>query len=272
MALAAGAAFVPCGASAGGPDVVATALVAAPGATAGYCSTLNAFAYVDGLDGSIAPCALRPGAAIVDAVYLQNASRVGGTALAAYPLVRLRAGLALRLQFTFDAPAAIAQSRPGGGGSFPVTSPGFGLTYTLAESPRGATALSTNVFPPDGRFTPAHLQPRYALGLTNATALSEKWTVGGTASATSSQRTGSGMILPSLAASAAYAPNARTQFQAEIGTRIVTHRAVAQSFGDAAINQVLDKKLLFTVGVGTTFNAVNDAKPHYLASGFMYRP
>jgi hypothetical protein len=34
----------------------------------------------------------------------------------------------------------------------------------------------------------------------------------------------------------------------------------------------VSQKLSFTVGVGTTFNAVNNTKPHYLASGFSYRP
>ncbi len=260
------AALAPAAASADTPP-----LLAAPPA-GGYCASVNAFAYVDGLNGADAACTLHPGAVIVDAVYLQNASRVGGTALAAYPLVRLRAGIARRLQFNLDAPSAIAQSHPGGGGSFPVTNPGYGITYALAGTARNATAVIADVLPPDWRFAPTHGQARYVLGLTTDVAATGKWTFGGTATASSSQRSGFGMVLPAIDASAAYASNAWTQVQTDIGERIVTRHAVPQAFGDASINQVLDKKWLMTVGVGTTFNAVNNSKGHYLASGFMYRP
>jgi hypothetical protein len=246
-------------------------LVAQP-AAAGYCATVNAFAYVDGLNGAGAACTLRPGAVALDAVYLQNASRVGGTALAAYPLVRLRAGIAKRLQFNVDAPSAIAQSHPGGGGSFPVTNPGYGLTYALAQSEHNATALFADVLPPNWRFTAANAQARYAFGLTTDVAITHQWTLGAAASGTSSQRSGFGMVFPAVDASAGYAPSANTQLQTDLGERIVTRHAVPQAFGDAAINQVLGKKVVLTVGVGTTFNAVDNSKAHYLASGFTYRP
>jgi hypothetical protein len=258
--------LAPAIAAADGPALVAHA------APSGYCATVNAFAYIDGLNGADAACTLRPGAVILDAVYLQNASRVGGTALAAYPLVRLRVGVAKRLQFDVDAPSAIAQSHPGGGGSFPVTNPGYGITYALAQAQRTATALFADVLPPDWRFAAANAQARYAFGLTTNVAVTHQWTLGATASGTSSQRSGFGMVFPAIDASAGFAPNVNTQVQTDFGERIVTRHAVAQAFGDAAINQVLSKKVVLTVGVGTTFNTVNNSKAHYLASGFMYRP
>jgi hypothetical protein len=237
-----------------------------------YCSVANAFAYLDSLYGNVAPCALKPGSFVFEAIYLQNASRVGGTALADYPLVNVRAGLIKRLQFTFDAPSEVAQSRPGGGGAFPITHLGYGLTYTIAQSKRSATALITEVVPPDSSFAPTHTQARYLVGIASDVALTQKWTLNGTVEGTSSARYGFGQVLPTIDAGAAYAPTLHTQVEADLGERIVSRHALAQAFGNAAINQRLDTKLILTAGVGTTFNAVNDSKAHYLAAGFTYRP
>jgi hypothetical protein len=240
--------------------------------TPSLCSGANPMAITDGLNGNPSPCALAPGAFVLEAIYLQNASRTGGTALAAYPLVNVRAGIIRRLQFTFDAPSEIAQSRPGGGGVFPITHLGYGLSYTVAQSSRLATAIVTEVLPPDSRFTAANAQSRYAFGLTSDVALTTKWTLGAAASAISSTRSGFGMLLPSLDVSAGYAPNAHTQFVTGLGSRWVSKHAVAQSFTDVAVNQTLSRTFIFMVGVGTTFNAVGDSKSHYLSAGFAYRP
>jgi hypothetical protein len=247
-------------------------LVSAGTTVPALCSGTNPFAITAGLNGNPAPCAIAPRSFVIEAIYLQNASRVGGTALAAYPLVSLRAGILPRLQFTFDAPSEIAQSRPGGGGAFPITHLGYGLTYTVAETDRVATALVTEVLPPDSRFTAANAQSRYSFGLASDVSITSKWTLGATGAATSSSRAGFGLLLPSLDVTAGYAPNAHTQFVTGLGTRIVSRRAVSQSFTDVGVNQILDKKLFFMVGLGTTFNAVNSTKPHYLATGFTYRP
>ena len=74
-----------------------------------------------------------------------------------------------------------------------------------------------------------------------------------------------------MTARAAYDLRPDVQLSTDLGTRIVTRHAVAQSFGDFAVTRRFDRHLSFTVGLGTTFNAVNDAKAHYLASGFNYR-
>ncbi len=43
------------------------------------------------------PCIVRPGRIVIESMYYQNASSVGGTALAAYPEPTFRIGLAPRL-------------------------------------------------------------------------------------------------------------------------------------------------------------------------------
>ena len=238
----------------------------------GVCSSGNAFVLTDSLGGSVSPCAIEPHKVMIETDYLQNASLIGGTALAAYPLVKVRAGLLPRLQLTVDLPSAIAQSLPDGRGGFPMTHFGYGLSYMVAQSGRSATSIISEVLPPDSRFAPSHVQSRYLVGIASDFAVTRRWTLGLNATGTSSSRSGFDLILPTIAVSSAYDISARTQFVAGIGTRTVTHRSVAQSFGDVGINQVLSKHLIFNVGIGSTFNAVNETKPHYLASGFAYHP
>jgi hypothetical protein len=109
------------------------------------------------------------------------------------------------------------------------------------------------------------------LSLTSAHQVGRRSTLGAFLSAISSGRVGFTQVLPTLAVRGGYDATATTQITTDIGTRLVSRRSVAQSFGDVGVNQRLHGNLLFTVGVGTSFNAVANAKAHYLASGFTYR-
>jgi hypothetical protein len=253
-------------------DDVALTSTAPSELSAGLCASTDPFAFVARLDGSADACVLAPKQFSLQTIYLQNASRVGGTALAAYPLVRIETGVMPRLAVSLDLPSEIAQSVPGGGGAFPITRPGLGLTYELAGSFRSSTALIATIAPPDSNFAPQHTQPRYTAGVAQRFTLTRKWTLDAQAFGTSSQSVGWNRVMPSLDVSTGFTPNGRTQIVTGLGTRISTKHGSAQSYTDLAVNQVLARKLTFSVGVGTTFNAVANTKPHYLASGFTYRP
>jgi hypothetical protein len=235
------------------------------------CTASNPFATTDDLSGIWSPCAVPRGTFVAEAVYFQNASAVGGTALAAYPLLRLRTGIVPRLELVVDAPSQIAESRRGGGGLYPLTSAGYGIGYTAAQSATDAIGILAQVLPPTSRFAPSQTQPRYMLSLTSAHQVGRRSTLGAFLSAISSGRVGFTQVLPTLAVRGGYDATATTQITTDIGTRLVSRRSVAQSFGDVGVNQRLHGNLLFTVGVGTSFNAVANAKAHYLASGFTYR-
>jgi hypothetical protein len=236
------------------------------------CAAANPFAIVENVSGTFSPCSLAPRTFVVEALYLQNASRVGGTALAAYPLVSLHAGVVPRVQLTLDLPSEIAESIPGGRGAYPVTHFGFGATYTVVQSATTATAIVTDVMPPNSRFAPTNGQPRYSLGVSSSAAISSRWTVAAEGTGTSSAAYGFGLISPELVVSTGYHPSRFTQFTSDVGTRVFTRHGRAQSFTDVGVDQVLNRKLVFTVGIGTTFNAVSNTKPHYLASGLTFRP
>jgi len=251
------------------------ALCAAPVAAAAdittVCDASRPFALADDLGGFISPCALPPGKLAVDAVYLQNASSIGGTALAAFPMVRLRTGALRRVQLMIDAPAQIAESKPGGGGLWPITHAGYGLDYTFMQTRRAAVAIQTEVLPPATPWAPSQSQPKYQFGLASDYQISPRFAVGVSASGTSSGSVGFERVLPGLEVRSAFDATPNTQIVTGLGTRIAGKHEVAQSLGNVAVNQRLYKNVLLGVGLGTSFNAVANAKVHYLASGMSFR-
>jgi hypothetical protein len=255
--------------------VIVSALCAVPLAASAdittICDASQPFALSDDLNGFTSPCAIAPGGFAIDAVYLQNASSVGGTALAAFPMVRLRTGALRRVQLVVDAPAQIAESKPGGGGLWPITHAGYGIDYTFMESRRAVIALQTEVLPPSTPWAPSQSQPKYQLGLTSNYQVTPRLQVGVSASGTSSGSVGFERVLPGLAVRTAFAVAPDTQIAGGLGTRIAGRREVAQSVGNLSVNQRLRKNVLLGLGLGTSFNAVANAKVHYLASGMSYR-
>ena len=250
---------------------LALALFAAPAGAQGICGEADRFALSDDIVGIWSPCTVRPGGLVIDSTYLQNASAVGGTALAAYPLVSLRTGIARRLEFDVHTPSQIAESGLHGLGLYPATHMGWGLRYTAVQADRVGVAVSAEELPPMSRFSPNHVQPRYNFGVTTEYAVNRKLAVGLATTGTSSSRVGFARILPSATLKAGYDLTPATQITADVGTHIATPRHGGQSFGDTWINERLGKNWLFNVGLGTSFNATENAKAHYLASGFNYR-
>ena len=247
----------------------ATVLVLSPLAAAADDSicTLDHFSRYDELSGIWSPCVTPQKSLIAQATYLQNASAVGGTALAAYPMLDLRTGIAPNLELAFHAPSQLAESGPAGIGLYPSTHLGYGLRYGIASTARFAIAAATDVLPPMSRFSPNQVQPRYVFGFSSMYAMNSRWTLGFAGSGTSSGRVGFQRVLPSEALTTAYSLGLGTSISTDIGNRFPA-RTTPQSFGDIAVDQSLGAKMRFKVGLGTTFNSALQSKAHYLASGF----
>jgi opacity protein-like surface antigen len=253
--------------------VAATSLPAAADvldAPLNACTTQNPAFTTDDLSGIQSPCAALPGTLLVETLYFQNASRVGGTALAAYPLFRLRSGIVHRLEAIIDTPSQVAESGLRGAGLYPMTRIGYGLNYTFAESGRVASSVGLELVPPGSRFNVNESQPRYVIDMTTGFRVTDRMTLSAIATGTSSSNVGFERVNPAAALRVAYATSARTQVSADLGSRIQAHHGVAQNYGDVAVNQRLHKNTTFAVGLGTTFNPVSNAKAHYLASGFNF--
>ena len=204
---------------------------------------------------------------MAEMLYYQNASRAGGTALAAYPLVRLRTGIIRHLEVVLDTPSQVAENGLAGAGLYPTTHAGFGLNYTVASNARVAASFGVELLPPSSRFVVDETQSKYVVAATLGYHVTRNATLSGSATATSSRQAGFARITPAAAVRLAYDLGQRTQISADVGARIIQRHAVAQSFCDVAVNERLRKNLTFAVGLGTTFNMVSNAKAHYLASG-----
>lgn len=235
------------------------------------CEGSNPFIVADDVNGAASPCAVAPRTVQLEGLYYQNASAIGGTALAAYPMLRVRTGVLPRLEFALDAPSQVAESAPRGGGLYPRTHLGYGFDYTLLESPGSALGLATEVLPPASRYTPTQSQPRYFIGLTNDYLVSPKFVLGFVASGTSSGTVGFERVLPGVALRAADQVAPATEFVSTLGTRLIGRHATGQSFTDLSLERALRAHTLFDLGIGTTFNAVSNTKAHYVASGFDFK-
>ncbi len=241
-----------------------------PGAPPPAICAPGAFATYDGVSELWSPCVTRRGSFIAESTYLQNASAVGGTNYAAYPMLELRTGVLPRLEFAFHTPSQVAESGRNGTGLYPATRLGYGLRYAAFAAPRLAVALATDILPPMSRFSPNHVQSRYVLGVSSAYRLTRRLTLGLSASGTSSAKVGFSRLLPAQALQASYEIGRRTQLSVDLGNRQPAAKAF-QAFGDIALDQAFSRRVALKIGAGTAFNTAMGSKAHYLASGIDYR-
>jgi hypothetical protein len=225
----------------------------------------------DDPSGFISPCAAPAGTLTIETLYYQNASRVGGTALAAYPLVRLRTGLTHHLELVLDPPSQVAESGLRGTGLYPITRFGYGLDYTLTSTTNTASGLGLEVQPPSSLFNVNERQSKYIFDYTFGYRLTNRVTLSAIATGASSHIAGFALFTPAAAIRGAFDADPRTEISTDLGERFVAHGGHAQSFSDLALNQKLHKNINYTLGLGTTFNGFTSVgKAHYIATGFNF--
>jgi len=249
----------------------AAAAPAAADETASYCANLPLLDVATGSSSIASPCSVAPRSFLVDSLYYQNASLVGGSALAAYPLTSLRFGIAPRLEVVLDPPSQIAASAHDGAALYPTSHSGYGFNYTLGESERLAWSAEAGVVPPASFYNTTETQPKYSLGLVSAYHLTRRVTFKAQLAAATSHSAGFGTVLPTTALGADLATDSSTRFSLDLGNRAVTRRAAEQSFGDISVKHLIFRKFAVNVGLGTAFNSVDNAKAHYLSSGLSFR-
>lgn len=230
----------------------------------------GSFAAYDDLAGTWSPCVTQRGSVVAESTYIQNASAVGGTNYAAYPMLDLRTGVLPHIEFAFHSPSQVAESGPRGIGLYPITHLGYGLRFAAVTEPRLAVAVATDVLPPISRFSPNQTQARYVFGVTSAYEFTPRFAMGFAASGTSSGVVGFARFLPAQIFKASYKVGSGTAISADIGSREPGRRA-PQNFGDIAVDQFFSTHVAFKLGVGSAFNSAMNSKAHYLATGFDYR-
>jgi len=248
----------------------ASAADQAPAATPA-CPQGSLFAVIDGTTGLPAACPVAAGTLLLESLYYQNASRTGGSALAAYPMFRLREGLTGRTELVLDTPSQIAESGLDGAGLYPRSSPGFGVNYAFAETSHAALGLGVEDRPPSSLFATNLSQPKYAVDVTSLYRLTQTVSLDALVAGETSRTLGVERVLPAMDLGVGYDFAPDTELSTDLGTRFVRRRAHWQGFGDFSITQLLRKNLAFDTGIGTTFNPVSNAKAHYIAAGLDFR-
>jgi hypothetical protein len=248
----------------------ATAAHAAP--VVDVCQSGSLLALTDGVAGVPSPCVLGAGTFLVQSLYFQNASKVGGSALAEYPMFNLRAGIGNRLELSIDTPSQVAYSGSRGAGLYILTHPGGGVLYRLTDSSRLAVALGATISPPVQRFEPVLSQPRYAFDLSSTYRLDDHFALDAAIMAHTSRSIGFNQMYPGGVLGLTYTPDRTTQLATSIGTRVVAHGSSLQRYGDVSVTHLLAKNVSVDVGLGTAFNPVADTKSHYLGAGLNFRP
>jgi hypothetical protein len=236
------------------------------------CSGAELSAIVTGSSQIPSPCMVPTGSVVIETLYYQNASRVGGTALAAYPMLQLSAGVARRIGVVFDPPTQIAESGLRGAGIYSRSHSSYGIRYRLFQTPRIALGVGFAVAPPASLYAPSETQPKYLLDINSGYQLTPGLTIKGMLQESTSHTPGVARILPAQALGADFALSRSTVVSPDIGLRSVTALARPQSFGDLCVKRSLDRKLMFDMGLGTAFNPVAHAKAHYLSAGLSFKP
>ncbi len=210
---------------------------------------------------------------MVETGYYQNASKVGSTALAGYPLTRLRVGVANRLEAVVDAPVQYAESGYAGAGLYPRSSFGFGAKWLSLRSPGVQYTLSAEASPPIERYVPNSMRSRYGVAIAAGLSLDALTALNVSLGVTSfAEHTGHRP--PRLRGGFALrrSLSAGTAILSELTFRSPAAKTNAQTSAALYLQQSLSTNTLFDIGIGTAFNAAGDSKAHFLSFGFAVRP
>lgn len=212
---------------------------------------------------------------ILETTYYQNASRVGGTALAAFPEARIRYGLAPRIEAFVDYPSEIAKSGDRGTGVYFMTGAGVGAKIGLGEFHGALLSLSGEEHPPLSALANTAIVPDSLYNLYANWSPRRAWLLGaslGSYSYTQSNIGFAHVVTPTAAFSLSHDLSVRYGITAELATQsVAAFGGSAQSSGTIAIQRVIDPHLIFSFELGTAFNASAGSKPHYMGFGFTVR-
>jgi hypothetical protein len=222
------------------------------------------------------PCIVRRGHIVIETMYYQNASSVGGTALAAYPEATFRIGLTPNLELFIDAPSDVAKSGENGAGVFYFTHPGFGLKAQLSSSSSFASSLSLETRPQLHALAHLSLLPVADATFTGSWMLrrSEIMVTAQTGAFWFRQRDmGHAQRTAATFAIGITAPIMKKTWLA-LQMRSFSVAAInssAQSSGTLSLQREIGRNVLANLQLGTAFNAAGHSKAHYLGFGFTIR-
>jgi hypothetical protein len=204
-------------------------------------------------------------------MYYQNASRVGGTALAGYPLLRARYGVVPNLELFYDAPSELAISSRGA--HYQMAHAGMGLTGNLAQEGDVGFTLTAESRPPLSPLANLYVLPLSDVHLTAAWPDANGSDFAAQIGTLNYIATNRGHRRSSVfdAFTATEPVGTGTWFTGELGMQSnATFGSAGTTRGIASVKQSIGANTLFDVDLGTAFNAGGNSKPHYLGAGFTF--
>ena len=212
---------------------------------------------------------------ILETTYYQNASRLGGTALAAFPEARIRYGLAPRIEAFVDYPSEIAKSGDRGTGVYFMTGAGVGAKVGLGEFHGAYFSLSGEEHPPLSALANTAIVPDSLYNLYANWSPKRSWLLGASLGSYSYTQSNNGLahvVTPTAAFSISHDLNACYGITAELAMQsVAAFGGSEQTTGTIGIQRVVNPRLIFSFELGTAFNASAGSKPHYLGFGFTFR-
>lgn len=246
-----------------------------------YCSDASLLPIVNRPSDAWSPCVVGDDGVLLESGYYQNASSVGGSAIAEYPDAELRVGFARALEVMLDPETQIDRSGNHGKGFFTTSDPGLGLKWQLADQPNGAYDFGAEVNPPE---TAASFpwQPKYRFGLDSSERVTKRWRTDLGLNLVDDGRIDDGRLddgrdvaalarsTPALRSTAGLglAASDDSLFSVELSDQSSVARSLrGQSFGHLAWRQALSRRILVDVEGGQTFNTSAHTRPHYIGAG-----
>lgn len=246
-----------------------------------YCTDATLLPIVNRPSDAWSPCVVADDGVLLESGYYQNASSVGGSAIAEYPDAELRVGFAPDLELVLDPQTQIARSGNYGKAYFTTSDPGLGLKWQLADRPNGAYDFGAEVNPP-GTAASFPWQPKYRLGLDSSERITKRWRTDIGLNLVGDGRIEDGRIddgrtvdayarsTPALRSTAGLglAPSDDSLFSLEVSDQSSVARSLrGQAFGHLAWRQALSRRVLVDVEGGQTFNTSAHTRPHYIGAG-----
>lgn len=239
------------------------------------CPGDNFLATVDRARSGTTPCVAGKHVLILETGYYQNASAVGGTALAAYPLATVRYGVSARTE-VFIAPATrIAKSGLNGAGIYTWSRSGGGVRYALADSGRNALSLNAQYTPQSDETASLATRERFDFGAADRFALAPDFAVSaavGNIVYTQESVKGNQQsdLYGRLTLSQNVSPNTVVNVLVGRDSQVAMASTPQTKLG-LALQDKLSRNAVGDVEIGSALNATGDTKAHYLGFGVSFK-
>jgi hypothetical protein len=218
-------------------------------------------------------CMVKRHHVVVSTMYYQNASKVGGTALAGYPLLRAGYGVASNAEVFYDAPSELAISSHGG--HYEMAHSGIGAQGTIAQAGDMVLMLTAESRPPLSPLSNLYVLPLSDVHMTAAWTTLDGSNLAAQVGTLNYIATNRGhrrsSIFDTFSATAPIA--SQTWFTGVVGMQSnATWGSAGETRGIASVKHSIGADSVFNVDLGTALNAAGGSKPHYLGAGFTFLP